>query len=160
MLAMITDPAQRARYLADFPEENMAALPKPRAPRAPAKPGDDLEGIVISAVGDLLRAHPRVLLAVRQNSGALPYDKDGRPVPIWFYKLVRRPEEEITITDYWGFLRDARPFAIECKRQSWKWPASPSDRELKQRAFIHMIEALGGVGGFVCSVDQAQALLP
>lgn len=36
MLAMITDPAQRARFLENHPESNMAPLPKKRGPRKPS----------------------------------------------------------------------------------------------------------------------------
>ena len=117
----------------------------------------DIEAPVIAAVGELLAVHPHVLLAVRQNSGAMPYERDGRLVPVWFYKLIRCPEK-LTIVDYWGFLKDARPFAIECKRPSWKEPET--ERELKQRAYLDMIASLGGVSGFVRSADEARALLP
>lgn len=119
---------------------------------------DDNEASVIRAVSDLLAAHPSVLLAVRQNSGAMPYDRDGRPVPVFFYKLLRTPED-MTIVDFWGFLRDGKPFAIECKRPSWKGPSASNDREMKQSAFIRMIECIGGKGGFARSVEEAQAIL-
>lgn len=124
----------------------------PKRERAAPDPADT-EAPVLAAVGEFLAAHPQVLLAVRQNSGAAVYDSGGRSIPIWFYKLVRKPED-ITFTDYWGFLRDGRPFAIECKRPSWKKVSTP--REEKQRAFIQLIEAIGGVAGFVRSVDEAQ----
>lgn len=122
----------------------------PKRERAKPDPANT-EGPVLAAVGDLLAAHPLVLLAVRQNSGAMAYEKEGRSIPVWFYKLVRN--REITLTDYWGFLRDGRPFAIECKRPGWKRPSD--DRERKQEAFIHMIESIGGVGAFVRNADEA-----
>lgn len=133
--------------------DRLPPLPKTRGPRIDH---EDLEKHVISAVGELLSLHPKVLLAVRQNTGSLPYDREGKPVPIWFYKLLRTPEE-MTVTDFWGLLRDGRPLALEAKRPSWKW--SGDDRELKQRAFIQMVEAIGGVGGFVRSAEEAQAIL-
>ena len=133
--------------------QNVIAPKRERAASDPA----NTEAPVLAAVGELLAAHPKVLLAVRQNSGGAVYEKDGRSIPIWFYKLVRRPSE-ITFTDYWGFLRDGRPWALECKRPSWKEPRT--DREKRQQAFIHMIEAIGGIGGFVRSVDEAKAVLP
>jgi hypothetical protein len=129
----------------------------PKRTRAPSDPADS-EGPVLAAVGELLAVHPLVALAVRQNSGALGYESKGRFVPVWFYKLCRRPGAgEITLTDYWGFLKDGRPFALECKRPSWRAPREP--RELNQQAFIHLIESFGGIGGFVRSSDEAKALL-
>ena len=118
--------------------------------------GRDLEGPVIKAVGELLGVHPLILFAVRQNSGALPYHREGRAVPVWFYKLARRPEP-MTIVDYWGFLKDGRPLALECKRPDWKKPRT--EHEDRQQAFLRMIEAIGGIGGFVRSADEANALL-
>jgi len=123
----------------------------PKRERAAPDPNDS-EAPVLAAVWDLLASHPQVLLAVRQNSGGAVYERDGREIPVWFYKLVRKPSE-MTFTDYWGFMRDGRPFAIECKRPSWKDPRT--DREKRQQAFIEMVEAIGGRGGFVRSVDEA-----
>lgn len=172
MLAQISDPAQRARFEADFPESNMKALPKKRGPRAPQPqfPGvdidavhrkfqsEDVEAPVLKAVGELLAVHPRVLFAVRQNTGAMHYERDGRPVPIWFYRIVRKPED-MTIVDFWGLLRDGKPFAFECKKPSWTKPTK--DHELKQAAFLRMIECIGGVSRFVTDVRQAdEALIP
>lgn len=131
----------------------------PKRERAAPDPNDS-EAPVKNAVSELLAQHPQVLFAVRQNSGSLAYQgANGRAIPVWFYKLVRAPEH-VTVTDFWGFLRDGKPYALECKRPSWKWPKTPSDREVKQRAFIQMIEAIGGVGGFVRSADEAKAVLP
>lgn len=127
----------------------------PKRERAAPDP-NDTEAPVLAAVGELLAAHPQVLLAVRQNSGGAVYEKDGREIPVWFYKLVRKPQD-ITFTDYWGFMRDGRPFAIECKRPSFREPRTP--REKRQQAFIQMVEAIGGFGAFVRSADEAQKCL-
>lgn len=155
MSSQIQNDEQRARFEHDFPESELLALPKVRGPRVDHA---DLEKHVLSAVGDLLVAHPKVLLAVRQNTGGTQYEgSDGRAHSMWFYRLIRTPDE-MTITDYWGFLRDGRPMAIECKKPSWKW--SGDEREKKQRAFIHMIESIGGVGGFVRGVDETMSILP
>ena len=131
---------------------------KPTRTRSAPDPADS-EAPVIAAVGDLLSSHPQVLFAVRQNTGAMHVQgANGRTYPVWFYKLMRRPgASEITITDYWGLLRSGKLFALECKRPSWKAPRET--RELNQQAFIHMIEAIGGVGGFVRSADEASAIL-
>lgn len=135
-----------------IPLQNEVAPKRER--RAPNP--EDSEGPVLRAVGELLAVHPQVLLAVRQNSGAMPYERDGKQIPVWFYKILREPEN-ITLSDYWGFLVDARPFALECKRPSWRGPSS--EREVKQLAFIQMFKRLGGIGGFVRSVAEAQRIL-
>lgn len=150
----LVPPDRLAKFDADFPHSTLPPLPQKRGPR---EDHEDLERHVLNAVGEYLSAHPQVLLAVRQNSGSMPYDRNGRAVPVWFYKLLRSPDD-VTITDYWGFLRDGRPYAIEAKRPSWKWAGS--EREIKQRAFIQMIEAIGGVGGFVRGLDEARVLIP
>lgn len=156
MLSLISDPVQRERYLADNPEDKLPALPKKRAPRE-QQPSADLEGPVLAAVGELLAAHPAVLLAVRQNSGAMPYQhSSGRSVPVWFYKIVRKPEK-VRIVDYWGFLISGKPFAFECKKPSWKEPSG--DRELEQSAYIDLIKLAGGIGAFITDAEQVNALL-
>lgn len=140
------------------PNELLAALPPKRhRVKRPVAASGETEAPVISAVGDLLAAHPQVLLAIRQNSGAMPYQRDGRLVPVWFYKKIRTPEE-LTLVDYWGFLKDARPFAFECKRPSWKSVETP--RERRQQAFLKMVAGLGGISAFVRSADDVAGLLP
>src|SRR5262245_31173270 len=98
-------------------------LKKPKRSYTPPDPADS-EAPVLAAVGELLAAHPAVSFAARQNTGAMHVQgRDGHAYPVWFYKLVRRPgASDIAITDYWGFLKDGRAFAIECKRPSWKSP--------------------------------------
>lgn len=133
-------------------------LQKPKRAYTPPDPADS-EAPVLKAVGDLLAVHPKVLFAVRQNSGGTYWqDSQGDSHAMWFYRLMRRPgASQIAIPDYWGWLTDGRPFALECKRPSWKAPRTP--RELNQQAFIHMLESIGGVGGFVRSGDEAMAIL-
>jgi hypothetical protein len=63
----------------------------------------------------------------------------------------------MTITDFWGFLRDGRPFAIEAKRPSWKGPRD--EREFKQANFLAVIRNIGGVSGFAMSADDAKAVI-
>ena len=132
--------------------EGVPVAPKPRA-RGPV---EETEAPVLKAVGELLAAHPQVLFAVRQNSGALPYQNAaGKVVPVWFFKIVTK--QSVRITDYWGFLRSGKPFALECKRPSWQRPHS--ERELEQAAFLMLMRNLGGVGAFVRSADEAMAAL-
>ena len=115
---------------------------------------EELEGATLRAVGDLLAVHPRVLLAVRQNGGAMEYrGAGGRPVPVWFYRIIREPRDvKVRIADYWGFLTDMRPFAVECKRRNWTAPHG--EREQSQAAFLGMIRALGGIGIFATDAQQ------
>ncbi len=133
----------------------LAPALKPKRTRAAPSP-EDSEGPVLAAVGDLLEVHPQVLLAVRQNSGSMPYERDGKLIPVWFYKILREPEE-LTLTDYWGFLSSGRAFAIECKRPSWKRVST--EREERQLAFIRMVQKTGGCGGFVRSADDALQII-
>lgn len=147
-----------ALELLGVPIRNEIRPKKERASNGSGASTGALEKDVLHAVGQFLAVHPRVLLAVRQNSGAAQYEANGKAIPIWFYKLVKHAgEADITITDYWGFLRDGRPFALECKRESWRTVSG--DREKKQQAFIHLIEAIGGRGGFVRNVKDAEEIL-
>lgn len=140
---------------------SIAALP-PKRDRVKrpvdGRPAAPLEKEVLAAVGELLNQHPAVLLAVRQNSGSLVYENGAHAlVPVWFYKLVKKPGD-ITITDYWGFLRSGKPFAFECKRQDWKRDES-SKRERAQAAFLEMIECIGGISRFVTDARQVEEAL-
>ena len=117
---------------------------------------DDQESLVIQAVSDLLKAHPDVCFAVRQNTGAVQ-SGDAR---YWFYRILRAPvvNYDITLTDFWGFRRDGRPFALECKRPSWKGN-SLTERESKQYEFIMLCREMHGMGGFCRSAAEAEAIL-
>ncbi len=151
----------------DVPPELLNNVPdaKPRKPRDGididaihgTKRAVPLEATVIDAVGDVLRAHPLILFAVRQNSGALPYmSAAGKLVPVWFYKWVKRPEK-MRLTDYWFATIDARLGAIECKRENWKGPTD--DREREQAKFLEIVRAAGGIGGFARSAEEAKAII-
>ena len=117
---------------------------------------DDQESLVIQAVSDLLKAHPDVCFAVRQNTGAVQ-SGDAR---YWFYRILRAPvaNYDITLTDFWGLQYSGLPFALECKRPSWSGIAR-TDREVKQEQFIQFIQTLGGRAGFATSVVEARAIL-
>lgn len=126
--------------------------PKPRKASVASDP-HQLEASVQREVFSVLAKHPRVLFAVRQNSGAA---MSGN-VPIWFYRWARRNGVEMTLTDFWGVLRDGRVFAMECKRRDWKRVSGT--REMQQQAFIDVVKSAGGVGGFVTNAEQALAIL-
>lgn len=116
---------------------------------------DDLEAAVSIEVGQLLATHPRIIFAIRQNTGATADY-------VWFYRWIKSPNP-MTITDYIGFMfagepLRAVPFAIECKRRDWKFTGR-IEREELQREYIQTIIDCGGRGGFVTSAEQALEIL-
>ena len=133
---------------------------EPVKQRAAAKPTDptQLEAAVSREIAEVLAIHPKVLFALRINSGSA---KIG-DVPIWFWKWVRRRGVEMTVTDYIGCMTDGRWFAIEAKARSWKGTSGEGEkaaRERKQQAFINVVISAGGVGGFAVSGEQALEIL-
>lgn len=105
-----------------------------------------LESEVVTAISQLLARHPKVLFACRQNSGAASYEAaSGKYAPVVFYRILTHGRE-MTITDFWGILKDGRPFAIEAKREGFIKPRN--DREYAQANFLMMIRNAGGIGIF------------
>ncbi len=119
---------------------------------------DNSEAGVSKEVAKLLKSHPKVLLAVRQNGGSLMAGN----VPVWFYRWVRTPDNmtnKMTITDFWGFTTDFKPFAIETKNRKWKKPSTSNEREMKQLEFINFIKKAGGKAGFASCLEDAVKIL-
>ena len=102
----------------------------------------------------MLRNHPLIILAWRQNTGSL---RNEQNVPIWFYHMVKAPVNEITLVDYMCVLITGRLAVLECKRRDWKWTGT--DREVKQNALIECVRLSGGRGGFVTSAEQAKQII-
>lgn len=151
--------AQLARTHAATADFYAAAHDKPRVEiptvKKRAKPRQ-LEAPVVAAVAELLAVHPKVLFAVRQNSGAASYEAaSGKWAPVYFYRIVTG--QEVRIVDFWGLLKDGRMLALECKRPGWTKPTDQRERE--QWAFLYMVQNVGGVSGFVRSVDEAKTIL-
>lgn len=118
---------------------------------------DGGEAAVIKAVSDWLALNSFCLLALRQNSGtAQAIGSNGQPYPIWFYRLLRN-RRDVTITDFWGITNDFRLFALEAKAPFW--PGPKTEREGRQANFIALVRESGGRGGFITSVDEAEAIL-
>lgn len=152
--------------LAASAERVMPPEPKRRAQRAPdgeTQPRP-LEADVIRAVEALLAVHPRVIWALRMNSGAASFEAaSGKFAPVWFHRWVRAPEK-CRMSDFLGVVADPSPWtarpvilAIECKRPGWTRPTDQRERE--QAAFLEIVRRNGGIGLFACSVeDVAQAL--
>lgn len=139
----------RANAMAD---EAMASI-KPKQVRAAPR---QLEAPVVTAIAELLAVHPRVLFAVRQNSGAASYEaKSGRYAPVHFYRILTG--QPVTITDFWGILRDGRMLAIEAKAPGFKEPRT--DREFRQAAFLMLVRNCGGIGIFATSAEDVASAL-
>lgn len=117
----------------------------------------ELEASVINEVSSLLAHHPRVLFAVRQNSGAAYLTgRGGKDVPVWFYRVIASTAK-MRISDFWGILCDGRLFGFECKRRSWTKPVD--QREFEQLQFLMMIQESGGIGRFVtCAEDVIESM--
>ena len=133
-------------------EERHQEAKKPRAAPTPTDP-TQLEAAVSREIAEVLAIHPKVLFALRINSGSAEIGG----VPIWFWKWVRRRGVEMTVTDYIGCMTDGRWFAIEAKRRSWTRVSDK--REEMQQAFINVVISAGGVGGFAVSGEQALEIL-
>lgn len=127
---------------------------KPSKPRAAPR---SLEGPVLAACSELLQAHPKVLFAIRQNSGAASYENSsGRYAPLWFYRWVKSPEP-ITLPDLWGMLYTGRMYFLEVKRPGWTKPSD--DRERRQAVFLEIVRQRGAIGEFVTDAERLNALL-
>ncbi len=63
----------------------------------------------------------------------------------------------MTITDFWGILRDGRMLAIEAKAPGFREPRT--EREFKQAAFLALVRNAGGIGIFATSADDVANVL-
>lgn len=147
------DAAMRFYCGGDAPAEVLNNLPPKRERAAPRK----LEAPVVAAISELLAVHPKVLLAVRQNSGQASYEaKSGKYAPVAFYRILTHGGT-VTITDFWGILRDGRLLAVEAKAPPFSAPRN--DREVRQANFLALVRNCGGVALFATSADDvAEAL--
>ena len=128
-----------------FPGVDIDAVHKERA-----KPVQR-ETPILAAICELLAVHPKVLFAVRQNSGMASYEaKSGRYAPVFFYRILTH--SNLTLPDVWGLLKDGRFLAVECKAPPFKEPRN--DREFRQANFLMLVRNLGGVALF--ATDPAQ----
>lgn len=115
-----------------------------------------LEAEVIRAVEQLLRVHPRVVWATRQNAGAASFEaKSGRYAPVFFHRWVRG--KGYRMSDFLGATVDGATIALEAKRIGFKGPTDQRERE--QAAFLQCVRDNGGRAGFVTSVDEAKKII-
>ena len=127
-------------------------LPPVRPRAAPRQ----LEAPVVAAIAELLAVHPKVLFAVRQNSGGASYQaKSGKYAPVFFYRILTK--QPMTITDFWGVLKNGRMLGIEAKAPGFTEPHT--DTEIRQAAFLAMVRNCGGVGLFATDADQVAGAL-
>ena len=147
--------------LSNRPAKYQVEVPDARKPVQHSDP-DELEGAVMKEVASVLKTHPRIVFAMRVNSGAawMP-SKGGKDAPVAFYRIVRNPMSyAITIVDFTGWYgkgTSVLPFAFECKRRSWKYKGDA--REVAQGNYLKMIEAFGGIASFITSGQQVINLL-
>lgn len=162
-------PEHRREAAEKFAAEAMASVPAAPKRRVPKDGVDidaahgakrtprDLEGPVVSAISELLATHPKVLFAVRQNTGMASYEAaSGKYAPVYFYRKLTHGKE-LTITDFWGILKDGRMLAIEAKAPGFKEPHT--DREFAQANFLMLIRNVGGISLFATDAAQVAAAL-
>lgn len=88
----------------------------------------------------------------RNNVGSLK-DATGRPVR---FGLAEGSSDLVAIVAPHG-----RMVAIECKHPGWTAAkrGGRADHEAKQRKFLDIVRAFGGVAGFATSLEDALALV-
>lgn len=153
-------------YASAFGKPVMAGVAEAVTPvQERAKAGSDgreIEAPIKAAIEQLLAVHPKVLIAVRMNSGTAWREIPGdRPAPVVFHKWLRSPEK-MRFVDFIGWTTDFRPWCIEAKRADWQWGKSYGPtraRELAQREYIEFVRNAGGLAGFATSVDMAMRIL-
>ena len=162
MSETLRDNAKAHAFLAaqmgkEVPEQFKAPEAVQRKERVQRTANDDLEATVMREVSDVLAVHPRVLFAVRQNSGSMQVElSGGKTAPMWFYRWARS-RVKMRISDYWGLTTDGRMFAFECKRRTWTKPSG--EREGEQLAFLLTVKNSGGIAAFVTSGERVMELL-
>ncbi len=163
-------PIEKAAAADAFVQTVIAQIPNAPKKRVPG-PGVDIDAVhgtkrapvqreapVVAAISELLARHPKVLFAVRQNTGMASYEAaSGKYAPVRFYRVLTHSSNDMTITDFWGILRDGRPLAIEAKAPGFREPRT--DREFRQAAFLSMVRNAGGIGIFATSSEDVAAAL-
>jgi len=128
------------------PRRELPIPPEPKK-RAPAKPsGEPSEAEILKAIMQLLKRHPRVAQAWRQNSGTFQErNRDGS------VRYIRANTQK-GMSDIMGVLKDGRTLAIEVKSRTGRMRPG-------QEEFLQTIRSAGGVAGVCRSVDDAVRLL-
>ena len=152
-------PEQKREAATAFIADQRAQIKPVRARAAPRQ----LEGPVVAAISELLAVHPRVLIALRMNSGAASYEAaSGKYAPVWFHRWLRYPYK-MRMPDFFGFVNHHHdfnypiPLAIEAKAPGWTKPTD--DREREQEKFLAFIEGCNGISLFATDVSQVAAAL-
>lgn len=121
-------------------------VPEKRERAAPKPSGIPTEAEVLKAVMALVKRHPKVEMAWRQNSGTFQeHNQDGSTRYI-------RANTAKGMSDIAGVLKDGRSLFIEVKRPGGQ--LMPHQKE-----FLDRVKAAGAVAGVARSVEDALALL-
>lgn len=136
-----------------YGKEPMDVGVKPKQVHTRKMADSDTEAAVMREIKALLAVHPKVLWAVRMNSGM---SESANGAPVFFHTWVRS-KAPMLLPDFLGQLVDGRLFALEAKNRLWKKPSG--DREGKQQAFLLTVKYAGGCAGFVTSAEQAQKVI-
>ena len=99
---------------ADLQRSLDATMPAPKKKRAEPR---QLEAPLVAAIKQLLAHHPKVLWALRVNSGSASYEaKSGKWAPVKFHEWLRYPMP-MRMPDFFGMLNDGRIFGLEAKNR-------------------------------------------
>lgn len=120
-------------------------------------PADDLEDAVKAEVEEMLRDHPLVAIAWRQNGGGVKTANGG-----WvnFYNWVKRPlpKKAMKLPDLCCILIDKTFCGIETKRRNWLF--NPNDpHEVEQKNCIAALLTAGHRAGFATSRQAAISII-
>lgn len=164
-LAYLEAMSPPSKRLEEFRAGTLAGIPMQPKQRADsvnidavhAKQVVPLEKETLHDVCAMLAVHPKVVFAIRQNSGSASYEaKSGKWAPVHFYSFVKWPEP-MTMPDVSGMLLGGKFFFLEIKRVNWTKPRD--ERERKQKAFLDTVRARGALAGFCVSVAGAKAAI-
>ena len=120
--------------------------PEPKKRAAAVASGNPSEAEILRAVMQLVKAHPKVQLAYRQNSGTFAeQNRDGST------RYVRANTQR-GMSDIAGLMKDGRALYIEVKSATGR--VQPHQQE-----FLDKARAAGAVAGVCRSVEDALELL-
>ena len=112
---------------------------------------------------------PRLDLRLWRNNVGVLDDEHGRPVRYGLANDSKALNQVLKSSDLIGWrsvtvtpdmvgARIAQVVTVECKSEGWTGPPR-TPREQAQAAWIKLVVDAGGVGGFVASVADLQALV-
>lgn len=151
---------EKAAATPNTPKTLLNEIPH-RAARVNHSPAHMLESAVMKEVSEVILLHPKVLWAIRQNTGEADYETfaSGHSRRVRFWNWVKRPgPDRYLLADFWMVLKDGRFGLMECKRRDFRMTPS-DDRAQRQQKLIDVVKANGGVGGIVTCAEDALEIL-